>query len=438
MRYPEARLQVVSVKDGTPMPDHWLQRTLDEPNSWMDQDLLKQFSAVDKAIGGNSYIYIDEVARDKYDLFPYNDSVITPIGDDNGWITGYKYDDGETRKTVTPDKIIHLRWPSIDPDCRQKALAPLRMLAKDVDTDNELSRTVFSLLKNDAVARGGFTFPAEVEMEETELADHKARLKQQLSGDAKGDPLVLAGGMTYQRYALNLDELQVEGIRRTPESRIAVVFRTPAGLIGLYTGMESMTYSNISTLRLMHTEGTLVPFWKRDATAFTRTLVPLAEQGKVKIVFDLSDVEALKEKQLLLDKEAREIYKDGLTSVNETRERLRLLPLDSEHGESFATNQSGPIEADKPEQSLVEAEVSTATVLNGAQVAAATAIVIAVASGQLPRDAGVGQLEVLFNLTNAQATQIMGSAGTNTPTTPNPNPNAAIAQPKAVQTETQA
>lgn len=70
-----------------------------------------------------------------------------------------------------------------------------------------------------------------------------------------------------------------------------------------------------------------------------------------------------------------------------------------------------------------QVEVSEAAVLNGAQITAATAIVTAVAAGEMPRDAGLGQLEVLFNLTTEQANKIMGKAGTSVPTTPNPRPN---------------
>lgn len=85
-------------------------------------------------------------------------------------------------------------------------------------------------------------------------------------------------------------------------------------------------------------------------------------------------------------------------------------------------------------------EVSQAAVLNGAQITAATAIVTSVAAGEIPLDAGLGQLQVLFNLTLEQAKSIMGSAGTNTPTTPNPNPAAApvapIAAPAAITGKT--
>jgi phage gp29-like protein len=58
-----------------------------------------------------------------------------------------------------------------------------------------------------------------------------------------------------------------------------------------------------------------------------------------------------------------------------------------------------------------QAEVLPELVLNGAQIQAAIAIVKSVAMGEMPRDAGIGQLQVLFNLKSEQAESIMGSAG---------------------------
>lgn len=60
---------------------------------------------------------------------------------------------------------------------------------------------------------------------------------------------------------------------------------------------------------------------------------------------------------------------------------------------------------------VAPAVVTTERVLNGAQIQAATLIVRNVVDGVMPRDAGIGQLITLFNLTNEQAEAIMGSAG---------------------------
>lgn len=58
------------------------------------------------------------------------------------------------------------------------------------------------------------------------------------------------------------------------------------------------------------------------------------------------------------------------------------------------------------------------TALNGAQVQSAQGIVTAVAKGEIPRDSGIALLALAFQLSEAEATQVMGSAGASfTPTT---------------------
>src|SRR5690606_28332084 len=69
-----------------------------------------------------------------------------------------------------------------------------------------------------------------------------------------------------------------------------------------------------------------------------------------------------------------------------------------------------------------EIETAEDLVLNGSQISSASAIVRDVAAGVMPRAAGIGQLEVLFNLTNEQAERIMADAGTGSATTPNEKP----------------
>ncbi len=96
---------------------------------------------------------------------------------------------------------------------------------------------------------------------------------------------------------------------------------------------------------------------------------------------------------------------------------------------TLATDPAAPALAGAPAGQ--DLQTSTDTVLNGAQITAAVAIVTSVAAGQLPRDTGVSMIKVFFNLTPEVANQIMGSAGTSTPTTPNPgvNPEPTPATP---------
>lgn len=81
-----------------------------------------------------------------------------------------------------------------------------------------------------------------------------------------------------------------------------------------------------------------------------------------------------------------------------------------------ATPAAGPVAGADPatvpsKQTDQQLQVTPDLVLNGAQVTAATAIVSQVATRQISRDAGIGQLVVLFNLQPEQAEKVMGSVG---------------------------
>lgn len=79
--------------------------------------------------------------------------------------------------------------------------------------------------------------------------------------------------------------------------------------------------------------------------------------------------------------------------------------------------QADPLAAPGPAQVV---KVSPGFVLNGAQIQAAIEIVKLVETREIPRDAGLGQLEILFNLPAAAALKLMGSAGLEAPTAPPP------------------
>ena len=102
------------------------------------------------------------------------------------------------------------------------------------------------------------------------------------------------------------------------------------------------------------------------------------------------------------------------------------LPTDQEPLPTSTTGESPATDAALSTQQI---QTSEDLVLNGAQITAATGIVTAVAKGELPRDSGLGQLKILFNLSDVQADAIMGTAGEGTTTNPNTNPNTPVIPP---------
>lgn len=183
--------------------------------------------------------------------------------------------------------------------------------------------------------------------------------------------------------------------------------------------------------------GTVHPLLCLDEQRLNEAWLPLFDVGEDAVLaydnpvpedkaFELDRVTKLTAGGVITYNEARSV--EGFDPVTEDIADQLLFngrPLGAEATPQFGLNIAQAVPAAPQVQDI---ETTQDAVLNGAQVTAATAIVQSVAAGEMPRDAGIGQLEVLFNLSTEQAERIMGSAGTSTPTTPNPNPAAQAAR----------
>lgn len=126
------------------------------------------------------------------------------------------------------------------------------------------------------------------------------------------------------------------------------------------------------------------------------------------------------------------LFTAGLIDENEGRARFGYEPRAIQDAEDLTDN--GADEAQEDAQAVLPDGSPVETVpqntLNGAQIQAAMEIVSQVATGMLPRDAGLGALQILVNLTEEQAQSVMGSVGDGfkpeapTATSPAPQPPA--------------
>jgi hypothetical protein len=119
----------------------------------------------------------------------------------------------------------------------------------------------------------------------------------------------------------------------------------------------------------------------------------------------------------------RDLFGMPSVELKTLQEEAGAPPAGDSATDSAADPAATPTPAGDPAQGIgndQHIQVTEAAVLNGAQISSAKDIVMAVVAGELPRDTGVAMLQVFFNLTPEKADQIVGSAGTKTPTTPNP------------------
>ena len=265
-----------------------------------------------------------------------------------------------------------------------------------------------------------------------------AKLREQWeaanSGSNQRRTAVLEDGVKYQSIGIPPEDSQFLETRKFQRSEICSIYRVPPHKV---QDLERSTNNNIEHQSMDFVNDCLMGWLVRWEQECTRKL--LTKEQKAAGYFFAFDCDQMLRGDLLSRYQSYAVARQwGWMSANDIRTRERqnrlpdeqgdiyLVPMNMVPAESSRQNVTEPEDpSEYHEQPLDAADVNKDTTLNGAQVSAATAIVTAVAIGDIPRDSGVGQLMVLFNLDQTQAEKIMGSAGNpKVATTPNPNPNA--------------
>jgi HK97 family phage portal protein len=299
-------------------------------NVAMDERQLWMHSGIYTFIGGNCYLYTLEGKRGQgVGVMPYSDAHFEPIASkSDGTLSHYEFKSKHGVVDVDKEKVIHLKWFSVDPANKLRALSPLRQLAQDAETDNLIAVAINSILQNDATPKSALILPIEAQQQAVangmtpqawlEMVEQK--FKDKFSNSGKGMPIVFPGGGDVKRLALGFDELEAEAIRKIPESRICAVTGVPAILAGLNAGLSNATYSNYGQARLAFIQDTLSPIWQQWASTLT-TGFGLHEEG-VTLEFDTSKVVALQEVRIEKEKHVAFLRREGLLDPNEAREEL--------------------------------------------------------------------------------------------------------------------
>lgn len=345
--FPEAPL-VVKNKAGTDQDNHPLQQLLRRPTPQCGEAELMQILANYLMVGGNAYVYkarsgAGNNGRVK-ELWPFSVAQMWPVPPSGigGLIEYYQYrkPNGETN-TIPAKDIIHLKWPVSDPYAPYMGLAPLRLVAREVDTDNEATVYLKALLQNDAAPRTILTFPDGTYLAPEAQELLSAQFGMRHGGDRRGGVSIVTGGATVSRMGMNLQELAFDALRAVPEARICAVCRTPPIVAGLNVGLEHAIYSNIEQASKDYTNRLLVPMWHMVASEFESDLVPeFGVAGSLTIDHDISRVAAMQEDSTAKNSRAVAAYKEGIMMLNEAREHIGLDPVPD--GDTFKAPPAPP------------------------------------------------------------------------------------------------
>jgi HK97 family phage portal protein len=152
------------------------------------------------------------------------------------------------------EDILHIRYKSTTGQCR--GTGPL-----DAGATRMVAAGMLQRYAGNVVAGGGVPYyvikhPAELNAKQAE--DLKAQWWESRISSL-GEPAVLSGGVELQQMQISPADMALLDLSRYTDSRIAVLLGVPPFLVGLPSGGDSMTYSNVISLFDYHWRGGLKP-----------------------------------------------------------------------------------------------------------------------------------------------------------------------------------
>jgi len=167
--------------------------------------------------------------------------------------------DGQLRRytlggaDITGD-VLHIRYASWPGDAHGHG--PLEAAVLNMVGADALERYGANLATRGGIPWATLTAPGNLR---TGQADEMRERFVQARLSAMGAPAVLSGGVKLDVLTLSPKDMALLELRQFDESRLAVLLGVPPFLVGLPSGGDSMTYSNVSSIFDYHWRAGLRP-----------------------------------------------------------------------------------------------------------------------------------------------------------------------------------
>ena len=287
--------------------------------------------------------------------------VVARTGRDNFTISHYEYTriDGQIAKIKPEDMMIRRRPDLLD---QYFGYAPLAAALKSINSDLGLTDYVDAFFESDGTPSGILKIKnSSISDTRKEALQSQWRQKYSRGGSNQKGLAVLDENAEYQKLGSNLDELASQELSGRFESRICAVFGVPPNLVGAQVGLEHVTANATAKAELRN-------FWDNKISGELAALrewltwfvlpefedIAAIQAETLRVGFDLSQCAFLQEDVDNIHKRARENFRAGFWTLNETREATGMAP-DKEAGDDYYVQQN-TVFAISPAMRALEAE----------------------------------------------------------------------------------
>lgn len=209
----------------------------------------------------------------------------------------YKISDSDSIKfevdTLTGESdILHMK--TFNPVNDWYGMSPVEAAAYSIDTHNEASAWVKSLLDNGAAPSG--VLESENELTDDQYNRLKNEIDEKYTGSSNaGRPLLAEGGLSWKAMGFSPTDMSIIETKFSSARDISLAFAVPPLLLNI---PGDSTYSNYSEARLAFYEETVIPLAEHIVAEFNRWLAKPLKGARFELV--LEKVPAMVDKRLHL------------------------------------------------------------------------------------------------------------------------------------------
>lgn len=323
--YSEPRFIVRDEATGFELPEHDLQKILDNPNELMSGATFRSIAIQSIMFNGSCFIQKREKRGKLYELYPYTPRQLMPQFDPRVYIRRYVGTDKAKRIEIVPEDIIPLTWIATVPDYPTMGMSPIRTVRVAIQTLNEVNQYIASMISSEATPRIVVTYPKGTKITDSfkEELDRswKSKLNKWLGKDRQS-VTVLTDDARLQMISFDFQQLQMNELIRSLETQITGSFRIHPAQAYTMIGMQSNTYNNSAQASRDLIEKTVVPLWTRHAEDITRGIKHYYPDVYVDVAYN--EVLALMPSQLERVQMYSQAFRDGVVTEEEYRNSLWL------------------------------------------------------------------------------------------------------------------
>jgi len=319
-----------------PVPQHPLQRLIDNPNP--DQSLYELMYEASQSLDLAGNAYISEIrANDNQPpvalwLLPAEHMRIKPSR--TNMVEYYEYTEGGVKQKIDPRDMIQLKMPN--PANRWFGMPVLMAAGRATDVDRETGIWQKTSLQNRGVLDIHVEVPEGTLPEQIEEAKKQYREKHGGAKNAR-EPMFSSGKIT--QLGQNAVEMDFVASRRAIWTEIAAVFGVPLAAMGF---TEDVNLANANAMMRQLWQNTIVPQLELIKRQLNQQLA--REFGTdIRLNYDLSNVPAMQEDMSEKLQNAERLFRLGVpfNTVNQYLE----LGLDDIEGGDVGYIPSGLIPA---------------------------------------------------------------------------------------------